>query len=156
MLRDSANLFFQKRIGEAVEHERLRPCRFEAKGTTQSYDTSNSQAKTGKTQTAQIMPVSGDVSVRCCSAATIMQETATKRTRLLLLDPPEPVGAIHELPLQVHLSRDRILEAAATRRFRERAFGEITTLFRGPQGEQLTLTRKPYIDEKRHGWLNIG
>jgi len=122
---------------------------FEAKGTTQSYGTSNSQAETGKKQTAQIEPVSGVVSVRCCCAASIMQETASKRTRLLLLDPPPADNS-----LAVNLSRDRIIEAAATRRFRERAFGDITTLFRGPQGE-LILTRKPFIADKRHGWLEV-
>jgi len=128
---------------------------FEAKGTTQSYGTSNSQAQTGKTQTAQIEPVSGDVSVRCCSAVSIMQETATKRTRLLLLDPPGPVGAgFTPARVEVHLSRDRILEAAAARRFREKPFGDITTLFQGPQGEML-LTRKPFLPDKRHGWLSV-
>ena len=122
---------------------------FEAKGTTQSYGTSNSQAQTGKTQTAQIEPVNGDVSVRCCCAATIMQETTTKRTRLLLLDPPADGDTI-----AVHLSRDRILEAAAARQFREKPFGDITALFRGPEGEML-LTRKPFLPDKRHGWLSM-
>jgi len=122
---------------------------FEAKGTTQSYSQSNSQAESGKTQTMQIEPTNGVVSVRCCCATTIMQETASKRTRLLLLDPP-PSGN----PFPVNLSRDRIIKAAATRRFRERPFGDIQTLFRGPQGE-LTLTRKPYIKKKKHGWIDI-
>ena len=129
---------------------------FEAKGTTQGYGTSNSQAEGGKQQTAKIVPTNGQVSVRCCCAVSIQKEAANQRTRLLLLDPPSSVTE----PVEVHLSREKIIEAAATRRFRERPFGEIQTLFRGPQGvtgtaREMTLTRKPYLQEKKHGWLDI-
>jgi len=128
---------------------------FEAKGTTQNYGTSNGQAETGKTQTAKIEPTNGQVSVRCCCAVSIQKEAAIQRTRLLLLDPPsDSVGAHGRAPLPVNLSRDRIIEAAATRRFRERPFGDIQTLFRGPNAE-LKLTRTPYLTDKNHGWIDI-
>ena len=128
---------------------------FEAKGTTQSYGTSNSQAEGGKQQTAKIVPTNGQVSVRCCCAVSIQKEAANQRTRLLLLDPPQAENA-----LPVALSRDKIIERTAMRRFREKPFGEIQTLFRGPQGitgtaREMTLTRKPYLQEKKHGWLDI-
>jgi hypothetical protein len=143
---------------------------FEAKGTTQGYGTSNSQAETGKKQTAQIVPKNGVVSVRCCCATTIMQENASKRTRLLLLDPPStPLGdrpsnrnrssgSVGEVPpcppVKVDLTADAIIRASKARRYREKMFGDIRTLFVSDAGE-FSLVRTPYIEEKRHGWLDI-
>jgi len=84
-----------------------------------------------------------------------MQETASKRTRLLLLDPPAPQAPRADGDtIAVHLSRERILEAARARRYRESMFGDIVTHFR-TEGRKFDLIRKPYLTEKRHGWLSI-
>ena len=38
---------------------------------------------------------------------------------------------------------------------RERIFGDIVTLFRH-KGKTMKLERVPFVEEKRHGWLNLG
>jgi len=122
---------------------------FEAKGTTTGRGTANSQAETGKEQTAMLQPTNGIVRVRCCTAVSLERDSATRDTRLLLLDPPADAT-----PVPVNLSRERILAAAHARAYREKLFGDITTLFRHG-AETLSLTRKPFIADKKHGWLDI-
>ncbi|RKZ29602.1 hypothetical protein DRQ36_08130 [bacterium] len=122
---------------------------FEAKGTTTGRGTANSQADTGKKQTANLEPTGGTVKVRCCTAVSLEKDSANRNTRLLLLDPPAAADAI-----PVNLSRERILQAARARAYRETLFGDIVTLFKHG-GKTLTLARKPYLKDKGHGWLEI-
>lgn len=122
---------------------------FEAKGTTRGRGTANSQANTGKYQTAQLEPISGIVSVRCCCAVSLEEESGTRNTRLLLKDPPANGNA-----RKVKLTRENILRGAESRRHREKTFGDITTIFRGPD-KLLKLKRTPFIEEKKHGWLDL-
>ena len=65
-----------------------------------------------------------------------------------LVVPDEPV-------VKVNLSRERILAAARARAYREKLFGDITALLRCGDNS-LALTRKPFVEGKRHGWLDIG
>ena len=118
---------------------------FEAKGTTTGWGTANSQSKDGKDQTATIEPVSGVVSVRCCTAAALEDDGTTA---LILRDPPGGGG------MKVRLSAEDIRRGARRRRFREGLLGDIRALFRGERGE-LTLRRRPWIPDKRHGWLDV-
>ena len=73
-----------------------------------------------------------------------------RNTRLLLKDPPSA-----DVTVKVNLSRDRILAAARSRAYREKIFGDITTLFRH-EGKTIKLERVPFVEKKHHGWLNIG
>ena len=123
---------------------------FEAKGTTTGRGTANSQAKSGKQQTAKLEPTNGVCSVRCCTAVSLEKDGATRDTRILLKDPPAA-----DVTVKVNLSRERILAAARARAYREKLFGDIVTLFRH-ENKTLALTRKPFVAGKRHGWLNIG
>ncbi|MCK5834033.1 hypothetical protein KAH81_10250 [bacterium] len=117
----------------------------------------------------QIVPTSGAVSVRCCTAVSLERDSATNNTRLLLLDPPS-TGSGNGRSLsggrraesrraetnvvRANLSRDRILAAARARAYREKLFGDITTMFRY-KNKSLELVRKPFVPSKTHGWLDI-
>ncbi|MCK5833131.1 hypothetical protein KAH81_05610 [bacterium] len=122
---------------------------FEAKGTTTGRSSANSQASDGKYQTTQIVPTSGIVRVRCCTAVSLERDSASNNTRLLLLDPPSA-----DVTVKVNISRNRILAAARSRAYREKIFGDITTMFKF-EDKSLALVRKPFVPGKRHGWLNI-
>ncbi len=126
---------------------------FEAKGTTTTLGTAISQTADGKKQTQTIVPKNGHVSVRCACGAHLNSKGIST---LILRDPPDPdtAGAIHELPLQVNLTADAIIRGAESRRYRENLFGDIRTMFVSDEGE-FSLVRKPYVTEKRHGWLDI-
>jgi len=53
------------------------------------------------------------------------------------------------------VTADAIIRAAEGRRYRENIFGDIITSFRA-EGKKLDLVRKPFLPDKRHGWLEIG
>ena len=120
---------------------------FEAKGTTTTVGTAKSQTEDGKDQTATIEATSGIVSVRCACGIHLNR---TGISTLILRD-PEP----EEEPHEVNLTADAILLAAERRKYREKLFGDITALFRSG-GKKLELVRKPFVPDKRHGWLDIG
>ncbi len=122
---------------------------FEAKGTTRGRGAANSQARDGKKQTAQLEPIGGVVSVRCCTAVSIEDDGASRNTRILLQDPPADCDSV-----KVRIDPARIREAARARGYREKLFGDITTLFKCGE-KRLSLKRTPFVPEKRHGWLEI-
>jgi len=119
---------------------------FEAKGTTTTKGTAKSQTEDGKEQTATIEAISGSVAVRCACEIHLNQ---TGISTLILRD-PEPT----EKPHKVHLTPDAILRAAEARRYRENIFGDIITEFR-TDAKKLDLVRKPFLPDKRHGWLSM-
>jgi len=122
---------------------------FEAKGTTQGRSQANSQGNDGKYQTTQIEPVNGIVRVRCCTAVSLENDDSSVITRLLVQDPPAG-----DRMIKVDITPEKIREAARARGFRENLFGDITTLFECG-GRRLSLKRIPFIEEKRHGWLEL-
>jgi hypothetical protein len=100
-------------------------------------------------QTTKLEPVSGFVSVRCCTAVIVEDDGASRNTRVVLQDPPADGEVI-----KVRLDAERIRQAARARGYREKLFGDITTLFECG-GKKLSLVRTPYLPEKRHGWLEV-
>jgi len=154
---------------------------FEAKGTTTTIGTAKSQTEDGKIQTQNIVPKSGHVSVRCACGAHVNRNGISA---LILRDPPSaPLGdrpsnsngdrpsnsngdrpsnrngdrslsGAETTALKVDLTADAIIRAAEARRYREKLFGDIRTMFVSDAGE-FSLVRTPYIVEKRHGWLDI-
>lgn len=122
---------------------------FEAKGTTVGRSQANSQGNTGKVQTSQIEPVNGVVRVRCCTAVSVEKDESSVLTRLLVQDPPSNGNAV-----MVNLTPEMVRQAARARGYREKLFGDITTLFECG-GKKLSLVRTPYLPEKRHGWLEV-
>jgi len=70
-------------------------------------------------------------------------------------EPEDSVGARPASPVVVNLTADAILRGAERRKYREKLFGDITALFRSG-GKKLELVRKPFVPDKRHGWLDIG
>ncbi len=119
---------------------------FEAKGTTTTLGTAKSQTEDGKEQTATIEATGGSIAVRCACGIHLGR---TGISTLVLRDPPPGDAAI-----EVNLTPDAIIRGAEARRYRENLFGDIRTLFVSDAGE-FNLVRTPYIEEKRHGWLNI-
>jgi hypothetical protein len=124
---------------------------FEAKGTTTTLGTAKSQTADGKFQTQTIVPKSGHVSVRCACGAHVNRNGIST---LILRDPPPPEPVEGRRAVKVDLTADAIIRSAEARRFRENLFGDIRTMFISDEGE-FSLVRKPYIAEKRHGWLDI-
>ena len=122
---------------------------FEAKGTTVGRTQANSQAAEGKYQTSQIEPIDGIVRVRCATAVSIEKDESSVMTRLLVQDPPSDGNAI-----LVDITPERIRRAARARGYREKLFGDITTLFEG-RHKKLSLKRTPFDESKGHGWLEV-
>ena len=120
---------------------------FEAKGTTTTLGTAKSQTEDGKDQTATIEATSGFISVRCACGIHLNQ---TGVSTLILRDPEPADDAV-----PVHLTPDAIIRGAKARRYRENIFGDIITEFRA-DAKKLDLVRKPFLPDKRHGWLSVG
>ncbi len=130
---------------------------FEAKGTTTTLGTAKSQTEDGKDQTATIEATSGVISVRCACGIHLNR---TGISTLILRDPPAPApskgsgrGSVTE-PFEVLLTPDAIIRGAKARRYRENIFGDIITEFRA-DAKKLDLVRKPFLPDKRHGWLSV-
>jgi len=119
---------------------------FEAKGTTTTVGTAKTQTEDGKGQTATIEATNSYVSVRCACGIHLGRD----RISTLIMRDPEPADDA----VPVHLTADAIIRAAEARRYRENIFGDIITSFRA-EGKKLDLIRKPFLPDKRHGWLEI-
>ncbi len=140
---------------------------FEAKGTTGTVGTAKSQTEDGKEQTVCIQPKSGTISVRCACGISLAKTGST----LILRDPPStPFGdrpsnsngsrknrslSGAETNVTVDLTPEAIIRGAEARRFRENMLGDISAMFRC-NNKALELVRKPFVKDKRHGWLEIG
>ena len=120
---------------------------FEAKGTTTTLGTARSQTEDGKLQTATIEAESGSIALRCACGIHLNQSGTST---LILRDPP-PAGA-GSIP--VNLTPDAIIRGAEARRYRESIFGDMATRFRAGR-RKFDLVRKPFVPDKRHGWLDV-